>query len=368
MKHTGLTFVALIAVLGVVAALSPKPWFLTDEDVYEATARRFHIADCSDLQCFRVLAPWLVGRLPGTPRFRWKLYAVVATAGAALALGRFCVVAGLTPRAAQLAVWLVALGFGPLLTLYNPFTPDPLMYLAGPLIAAELWLGRRGRAWLMATVGVVAKEVAAAPLWIFFAWSVLKREWNGAARHLAAAIAATTVWVWLQLWLILQFNYSYAGSKSTDLLHGGDFVVWFGHMGVRGGAVAVFGAFGGLFLMMPIGVARAGRELRLLLVAALPAIAVLSYVQQPDRALWNFHYVLIPFAVSVLEALPAVWGWLFVACYGAANLRIGANLEFIPSARYALLASVVIAIAAVVAALRHRGADDPRRGGPAVLT
>jgi hypothetical protein len=353
MKHTALTLVALIAFLGTVAAVAPKPWFVTDEYVYETTARRFVIADCSDLQCFRVLVPWIIGRMPGPQGFRWKAYAVVSTAGAALALGRFCLVIGQSPAAARMAIWLVALGFGPLLTIYNPYTADPLMYLAGPLIAAELFIGRRGKAACLAIIGVFAKEVAAAPLWIFCAWSLLKRQWLTAARTFAAAVAATAVWVWLQLWLMVRFNYSYGGSKSTDLLHGGDFIVWYGHMGPRSAAVAIFTAFGALFVLMPIGFARASRDLRLLAIAALPAALILSYVQQPDRALWNFHYVLIPFAVIALESLPAVWRWTFIACYAAANLRIGAQLTFIPAARFALLASILIALAAVAATLRR---------------
>jgi hypothetical protein len=354
-----LTFAALVVVLGAVAALAPKPWFLTDEPVYEATAQQFVVADCSDLQCFRVLVPWVVGRLPGSPSLRWKTYAVLTIAGAALAIGRFCIALGLTPRAAQLATWLLALGFGPLLTLYNPFTADSLMYLIGPLAATELYRERRGRAAVLTTVGVLAKEVAAAPLWIFCAWSALRREWGAAARTLAAALAATLVWVWLQLWLMLRYNYSYGGSKSTDLLHGGDLAVWIGTLGPRGAAVALFTSFGGLFLLMPAGFARANRNLRLLAIAALPAAALLCYVQQPDRALWNFHYVMIPFAVLALQALPDVWCWLFVITYGAANLRVGAQLAFIPAARWALLASVAIALAAAAASLRrpHRPAD-----------
>src|SRR5438132_1552214 len=83
----------------------------------------------------------------------------------------------------------------------------------------------------------------------------------------AAGIPETLVWVWLQLWLILRFNYSYGGSKSTDLLHGGDLVVWLGTLGPRGAAVALFGSFGALFLLMPVGFIRASRDLRLLALA-----------------------------------------------------------------------------------------------------
>ena len=121
-QRTALTFALFVVLLGAVAALAPKPRFLTDEFVYEATARDVVVPDCSDLQCFRVLVPWVLGRLPGPPLFKWKAYAVVTTAGAAITLFHFCLVMGLTPRAAQFAMWLAAFGFGPLLTLFNPYT------------------------------------------------------------------------------------------------------------------------------------------------------------------------------------------------------------------------------------------------------
>jgi hypothetical protein len=311
------------------------------------------------LQCVRVLAPWIVGRLPGSQVFRWKTYAVVATAAAAVALGRFALAAGLSVRAAQLAIWLVALGFGPLLTLYNPYSPDPLMYFAAPFIATALWQGKRLTAMVAACVGVFGKEVAAAPLWIFWLWATVRRQWSASIELFAMAFGATLAWVWVQLWLMIAFNYSYGGSKSVDLLHGGDLVVWWGELGLRGGLVAIFGSFGALYVLMPVGFLRAPRELRLLAICALPAALVLCYLQQPDRALWNFHYAMIPFAVIVLEQLPSVWCWIFVACYGLANLRIGAQLTVVPEARYGLLVSVAIAAAAIVVSRRRWPAAAP---------
>lgn len=369
-RRTAVTFAALVVLLGAVAALAPEPWFITDKDVYEATARDLVVRDCSDLQCFRVLVPWVLGRLPGPSLLKWKAYAVVATAAMGVALGRFCLVLGLSVRASQYATWLAAFGFGPLLTLFNPHTPDSLMYLLGPLIATELLLGRRGRAGAIATVGVLGKEVAAAPLWIVFLWSLLRRRFELAARVLSAALAATIVWLVLQLWLMLAFNYSYGGSASADLAHGGDFVGRLGAMGARGWATAIFVAFGATYLLIPIGVARAPRDLRLLAIAALPAAVALSYVQQPDRALWNFQYVIIPLAVVALEYLPDLWCWTFVACSGLANLRIGAQLAFIPNARYPLLVTVAIAAAAAIVALRQpyqrmAVAATPRQPWPA---
>ena len=47
MTRTLTTFVVLAVLLGAVAAVSPKPWFITDEGLFENTARRFIVADCS---------------------------------------------------------------------------------------------------------------------------------------------------------------------------------------------------------------------------------------------------------------------------------------------------------------------------------
>jgi hypothetical protein len=349
-------FVLLVVALSVVAMLSPEPWFETDRPVYEAIGQRFFMVDCSDLHCFRLLASWLVGRFPGDAEFRWKAFAVLSTAGAALATARLCLVLGMTSRAAQFAIWLVALGFGPLLTLFNPYTPDPLMYFLGPLMTAELFVGRRGRAMVAGTIGVFAKEVAAAPLWIFWLLAVFRRQWDLARRMFAMAFGATLVWVWLQLFLMIAFNNTYAGSQSADLLHGGDFVGWIDEMSAIGAAVAVLGAFGAVYLLMPFGFARASREYQLFAAATVPAALVLCYVQQPERALWNFHYAIIPLAVLALQRLPNVLCWLFIASYGLANLRVGAQLAFLPSARYGLAVSFVIAVAAAVATLRR---SDP---------
>jgi hypothetical protein len=347
------TFLLLTVLLGAVAALAPQPSYKTDRDTYESIGRQTILLDCSDLHCFRVLVPWLLEPLPGPTLFKWKAYAVLANASAAIALGRLCLLLGLTWRGSLMAAWLAALGFGAMFTVYDPHTSDPLMFLLGPLVLGEMLRSRRGRGGLIASVGVFAKEFAAAPLWIYTLWMVLRRQWELAVRGLAAAGAATLLWVGLQLWLMLRFNYTYAGSASTDLLGGGNLVGWLGRIGWRGAASAVFTEFGALWLLIPVGLVRGGRDLRMLALAVLPAALVLGYVQQPDRAWWNFHFVAIPLAVIALQQLHERWCWLFIACYGAANLRFGAQLPLVPPGRFPLIVSLAIAAAAVAANLRR---------------
>jgi membrane protein implicated in regulation of membrane protease activity len=99
------------------------------------------------------------------------------------------------------------------------------------------------------------------------------------------------------------------------------------------------------------------------IAAVLPGLA-LSYVQIPDRALWNFYYLWIPLAAIVLAALPPVWAWTFVVMFGVSNLRIGAQLPFVPPMRIPMAITIAIAIVAIVMKWR---ASRPERVMPEPL-
>jgi hypothetical protein len=60
--------------------------------------------------------------------------------------------------------------------------------------------------------------------------------------------------------------------------------------------------------------------------------------------LWNFFFLVIPTAALALAAVPAGVAAVFVALFAIANLRIGAQVPDVPSSRYALIASLVIAM------------------------
>jgi hypothetical protein len=347
-------FVLIVITLSVIAVAAPAPWYRTDRLTYEAVGRQRVIPDCSELHCFRVLVAWVLESLPGPSLIKWKTYAVVANAGAALAVGRLCLVLGLSSQASVYATWLAAVGFGPFYTVFDSYTSDPLMFLLGPLLTAELLRGHRGRTTLLGAVGVLAKEFAAAPLWIHTLWAAMRRNWDAALRSLLAASTVTIVWLALHLWLVVGHNYSYGGSASTDLAGGGYVAGWYSTLGARAAAMSVFVEFGALYVLFPFGLLRASRELRLLAVAAIPAAVALAYVQQPDRALWNFHFLVIPIAVLALEKLPAWNVWLFIALFALANLRVGAQLNVAPPAIVPLALSTLLALGAGVILMFRR--------------
>jgi len=324
-------------------------------DLYRQIGRDFAVLDCVDIQCFRILVPIVVEHLPGPSLFKWKAYAVLTSAVGAVVTGRLCLVLGLSVRAAILATWIAGFGYGPLQSIFDPYTADPLMYLLGPWLMADLLQGRLGRSTLVASVGVLAKEFAAAPMWIFAGLMTLKRQWDVVARAALAALAVTTVWFALQTTLMMLYNNSYGNNPSVDLLGGGYFRTWVAAMGRRQAVLSLVSAFGPLYLLMAVGLRRPHPTLRLMAIAALPAAAAFVYVQQPDRALWNFHFVVIPLAMLALEALPDRLCWPLVITYGAANLRL---TETQPPPlvvfRFAMLAvSMALAGVAVAASLKR---------------
>ena len=84
------------------------------------------------------------------------------------------------------------------------------------------------------------------------------RRWLDAARALTLAATVTLIWISIQLFLIVAFNYSYAGSASADVFGGGYLRLWATYVSPRVAAATIFGELGALFLLIPIGFIRSG--------------------------------------------------------------------------------------------------------------
>ena len=345
-------FTGIIVSLAVIAMLSPLPDRPTDRGTYENTATLTIVPDCSDLHCFRVLVAWTLGALPGSSLVKWKAYAVLANSAAAMAVFALSRAWGLLSRAALIAALLSAFGFGSLYTLHDVYTSDPLMFALAPNVVGLLLQERVAIATATASLGVLAKEFVAAPLYIFAGAAFAERRRRLAWRAIAGGNCALIVWLLLQLMLIVRFNYSYGDNPSTHLLRGSYLATWLATQSTWGVLLALFNEFGVLWFLAPVGWWLAPRPLQLFAVASLPVAALFVYVQQPDRALWNFHFVVTPLAALVLQRVNSTIAWATVATFVIANLRVGAQLTIVPAARFALVASTVLAVAGVVMAWR----------------
>jgi hypothetical protein len=348
----------ILAVLFLVAWLAPPP-SPTDQGMMERVGQGVIVPGCADLNCFRILVPATVETFPGPSLPRWRVYAVLANTAAAIAAGRLALAFGLTPAASMLTMWLSAVGAGSFSTIYHPYNADPLVLFFAPVITLLLLQRRTWTAGVLSTVGIFAKEFAAAPLYIAAAASALKRDWPGLRRHALLAAAVTAIWIGLQLLLMTAFGYSYNDNPSARPLEGGYLVHWLQHVGPLTAAIGLFGAFGALNLLIPFGWKLARPDLRAWSIGAIPALLAFMVVATPERALWNFFFLAVPLAAIVLALLPGALSWLFVACYGVANFRIGGQVPDVPASRYAIAVTLVIGAVAIVRALRAPIAAPP---------
>lgn len=344
---------ALVLGLGLVAWASPAPNHITDRDTYEAIARQIIIPNCDELHCFRLLVPTVIGVIPGSSLVKWKVYAVSFNALAGIAVGVLALTWGLSRQGAWMAGTMSAFGFGALYTLHDPFTADPLMYFLGPFLLQLLSADRIAVACGAAIVCVLAKEFALAPLAMFAATAWTEGRRAMALKVAAAAGAGFLLWLALQVTLIRAFHYSYNNNPSTNLLGGGYLLQWWNNLAPSAAVMAMVGELGALWILAPAGWFAAPPAVRRIALAAVPVAAIFAYVQQPDRALWNLHFVATPLAAFVLQRVPPALAWSIVGLFVAANLRIGAQLPWVPAARFALAASAVLGTAAIALAWRQ---------------
>ena len=336
--------VTMALVLGAIAAASPMRAHMSDKDIYESLEREWIIPYCRDLQCFRVLVPIALGLIPlGAGYLKWRIYAVVCEALAAVLMGRWVRMLGASSRASHQVTWLTALGAGSLYTLYDPFTSDPLMHALGPLLMLLLFGGHLLAPAVVAAIGVFGKEFAAVPLFVAGLTWLQQRRLAEAGRALLAFVVVLAAWGAWQATSRQLLGYAPV-QHSGELLEGAFLAFWLANLGAWPVVVSIPAGFGSLWLLWPAGVAWGSRELRQLTAASILPLLVFNYVQQPDRALWNFAFAVMPAVAVVLDRIPSALGWSLVVVQALLNLRIGAQLAFVPPVRVTLVAAMVLGL------------------------
>jgi hypothetical protein len=344
--------VLLLAAAAAVAAAAPAPWWETDRDVYERLAREWFVTDCNDFHCFRPLVSWVLGRIPGPELVVWKSYAVLCQVGAGISMAYWVMRQGASRRTARQIAWLTALGSGACYTLFDPHTSDPLMHLLGPLIMIAVVRQQFAAATATSAVAVLAKEFAAVPLMVAAAWRALQSRWPEARRLAAGAAITVAVWAAWQSYARWMYFYTTGPTYSADLTTGSYLVYWLLTLDTGLAMTLIVMVLGGVWLLWGAGLWWGSRELRQLTFAALPAILIFNALQQPDRALWNFAFIVMPAVAVVLDRVPSLWSWPFVAAQTLLNIRLGTHLPQLPQARITFAVAVVLA-AVLIWRARH---------------
>ena len=349
-------FLQIAGVLGVVAYLSPVPTGPSDKGTYEQISRDLFVPG-GDIHSFRVLVPWTLRLFPGEGRAKWRTYAVVCEAAAACMMAIWVLRFGVSERTARQIAWLTAVGAGTLYTLFDPYTADPLMHLAGPAMMMLALSGPPLVTTFFAVIGVFGKEFALVPVVVSAVTRLQQRRLVDAAKLFASVALAFAIWVGWQLLLRALYGYDTSNSPSAYLMSGSYLAVWLTQLQPRVIVISLLGALGALWVLWPVGIWIGKGELRQMSWAALLPLAAFNYVQQPDRALWAFAFMIMPAAALVLDRVRPALGWCLVAAQLVVGLRLGAQLEGIPPLRLTLI--VTIALGAVIAWQALKRSPEP---------
>jgi hypothetical protein len=339
--------VGLLAAAAAVAALAPEPWWPTDRGLYEDVARKGVVPGCADLHCFRPLVPWALGRIPGPPVLIWKSYAVICQAAAGIMMAFWVRRWGVNSSTARMVAWLTTLGSGACYTLFDPFTADPLMHVVTPTLMLLLDTRMVAAATAISAITVLAKEMAAVPLVIGLVYRALTGAWEQARPLLIGVTVVLSTWTAWQIFARTALGYTTGSSYSDDFLGGSFVIVWLEILSLNLVLVLLAMTLGGAWVLWAAGLVAGPPALRQLTFAALPAMLIFNAVQQPDRALWNFAFIVMPAVAVVLNRAPAALGWTFVAAQVLLNVRFGAQLPQAPPARLTFFAAAVLAAALV---------------------
>lgn len=305
------------------------------------------------LYCYRVLVPVVLEQVPADPDLRWRVYRWTATAVAGTVVALTAASPSGSLHAAIAASILTQASYGFAFTAYDPYSADPAVFLTLALLA-WCWLRDRwGIALALALVGIFAKETVAL-MSVATALAALIRprraSWKIWVAEGALVIGVLALYRW-----IMQAYLGWAVSSSASLLQielveGGWLRLWMQGNPPATQAFLIFASFAFAWVYAALGVKDAGPALRnLALGSALPFLA-LNYVQNPERALGNLFFVVIPLASLTLARVPAGLAVFAAVASAAITARAGTSSPWLPPALYLLVPGFVAAI--LVA--RHR--------------
>lgn len=353
---------AIVALNGLMAlavhAAAPAQPENTDRQEYEYVGQHRLEANCPwSVYCYRMLVPALLEQIPleAETRWRWLQLAANTTAGSIVATTTAGLANGLP--AAVIATILVQTSFGFAFTAYDPYTADPVVFA---ILAALAWCWLSNR-WIAAMglglIGVFVKETVAL-LSIATALAALIDRRSGWRRWLLQGGVVLAVLLGFHWIMDTYFGWGIATNPAAQFAQGSWLARWWTNnpgLPLKGFFLFVPFAFGWLYAAA--GVRAAPTRLRhLALGAALPFLA-LNYVQNPERALGNLFFVIVPLAAIALARVPVGLALAAAITNGALTAKVGSSTEWLPSSWY-LLGPAAASAALVFWYLRRSGMDD----------
>ena len=341
-------FVALlllnVALASLMRAAAPAQPVNSDRVEYEYAGKHPLEPGCPhDVYCYRVLVPVALELVPGDSEWRWRTLAQVANAAAGTIAG--LTTASLTPawHAPLVASVIVQMSFGFTMTAYDPYSPDPFVFLVASVLA---WLWFRDRPFIalaLGAVGVFGKETVAVIGACLACGALVARRSNWKAWMVQAAVPLLVVLGFH--WVMETFvGWSVERNQATKFLEGSWLAVWIANMdSPRRIALLLFIPFGFAWIFAAAGFRHAPRPLRSLALGTLLPVLALNYVQNPERALGNAFFVIAPLAAILLARVPVWLGFVTAIANGLLTAKVGLSTEWLPASSLLMIPAAVSA-------------------------
>lgn len=337
----------------LVQAGAPAQPRLSDRNDYEYNGREPLTAYCpNSIYCYRILVPMLLERIPADPELRWRALQLLAHA----ATGTLVAVASVPAGSPWIASVLLQTSYAFTFTAYDPFTPDPVIFLIAALVLYCWTIDRAMVVALMAVVFVFAKEtvvlIASAPAIAAMASRDRPRWWRWLV---PAAIAGLTLFGF-HWYMDTYAGWGISRNPASNFSTGSWLAIWWkNNPSIARKALMVFSPFGFAWIFAALGYRHASPAIRQLAIgAALPMLA-LVYVQTPERALGNAFFVIVPLAAAFLAQVPLPAAVAAAVTNGLVTARIGLSTELLPSSSVLLVPAALAAFWAVAAYRRQHG-------------
>lgn len=336
--------VGLAATLQAIVPGEPK---LSDRNAYEYAGQHGLDPNCGfSVYCYRVLVPVVLEQIPIDATLRWRGYQVAANALAGTILAATVwQLAGGWPAAVFASV-MVQSSFGFTFAAYDPYSAEPAVFVFAAIIT-WCWVNNRiAGAFAAGLIGLFAKETVAlvsASTALAAVISRQPRQWPWWCAQATVVMAVLLGFHWI---MDTYFGWGITVNAAAQFSEGSWLAIWWQHnTSVVRKMFYLFMPFGFGWFYAAAGFRMAPAKLRQLALGAIAPMLALNYVQNPERALGNAFFVIVPLAVIALMRMPMALAVLAVVTNGALTAKVGTSTAWLPPA------SILLGPAAVSAAV-----------------
>lgn len=337
----------------LVQAGAPDQPRLTDRAEYEYTGRQPFAANCPNtIYCYRILVPMLLERVPINAETRWRATQWLAHT----ATGTITAIVTSPFASPFIASTLLQTSYAFAFTAYDPYTPDPVIFLIAAVMLLAWMRDAAVPATLIAAAGVFAKETAGALAACTAIAVVVSRERTTSRWRWLMPVTAAAILLFSFHWYMDTYSgWGISRNPAASFSTGSWLAVWLknnpSHLRK---ALMVFSPFAFAWFFAIGGYRYAPRALRELALGSILPIAGLVFVQTPERALGNAFFVVIPLAAAFLANASPAAAWAAAITSGMITAKIGLSTPWLPSTTVMLIPAAGCAVWAFASQRRHR--------------